>query len=170
MKRLSDAINLGTAIGATVLAAGLTGYFHGTSVADQSGYSFTRLATVPGPSPGPDMFDLDFEPNAINAAGDVSFVADLQASDTEIGEGVFASRKGKLLQIMGPGQPAPGGGTFISSPETGDYGVTSLNNAGTGAFVYFLEPLDRPNQQVLTPEYIVSRLINRSSPPPSCPA
>ena len=115
MKRLSDAINLGTAIGATVLAAGLIGYLHGTAMADQSGYSFARLATVPGPSPGPDMFDLDFEPYAINAAGNVAFVADLNAGGTDIGEGVFANRKGKLLQIVGPGEPAPGGGTFLSS-------------------------------------------------------
>jgi hypothetical protein len=134
-------IIIATAIGAACLVIGLIGPPPKTGQAEPPAYVFNHLATVPGPGPGTELFDLDFEPHSINAAGNVAFVADLvSASGSDIGEGVFASRSGQLLQIMGPGQPAPGGGTFANF----ELGFIGLNNAGDGAFVYVLEPFD-PN-------------------------
>jgi hypothetical protein len=137
-------------ISATAVAAlfGLMAYSPEAALADPPRYTFTRLATVPGPGPGPETFDLDFEPHSINAAGNVAFAADLKAGNTDIGEGVFASRSGHLLQIMSPGDPAPGGGTFLSSAEFGVLGMTPLSNAGDGAFLYILSSWD-PNTQPL---------------------
>jgi hypothetical protein len=147
--------NMLAAVSAAWLATGLIGHPPGAALADPPGYVFTRLATVPGPGPGTQLFDLDFEPHSINAAGNVAFAADLKSksadgTETGIGEGVFASRSGQLLQIIGPdkgppGGGADGGGTFISMPRAGVFGFTPLNNAGGGAFVYFLEPFDLPN-------------------------
>jgi hypothetical protein len=138
-----------TATGAACLAIGLIGPPPKAALAEPPVYVFTRLATVPGPGPGAELFDLDFEPHSINAAGNVGFAADLKsAGGADIGEGVFASRSGRLLQIMGPGQPAPGGGTFISEPGFGSLGLVPLNNAGTGAFVYVLSAFNPDTQPV----------------------
>jgi len=126
-------------------------YSPGAAQADPNDYTFTRLATVPGPVPGQatETFDLDFEPHAINAAGNVAFAADLKA-DTDIGEGVFASSSGRLLQIMTPGDPAPGDKNlfFLSSSENGVLGMTPLNNPGDGAFLYILNTWDPKTQPI----------------------
>src|SRR5215470_15073564 len=80
-------------VAAVVISFGLLAYSSGTALADPPGYTFTLLATLGGPTPGPDTFDLDFEPHSINAAGNVAFVADLKSPENvDIGEGVFASR------------------------------------------------------------------------------
>src|SRR5215471_4528643 len=82
-----------TAVGAAWLTTGLIGPSLGIEFAEPLVYVFTRVATVPGPGPGTELFDLDFEPHSINAAGNVAFAADLAtAGGTDIGEGVFASR------------------------------------------------------------------------------
>jgi len=107
----------------------------GKAAADPGDYNFTVLARIPGPAPGGGRFDLDFEPYAINGNGSAAFVADLKVANQDIGEGVFVSRQGQLLQIARAGQPAPGGGTF----DGGALGHTPLNDAGSGAFVYILE-------------------------------
>src|SRR5215471_2036854 len=135
--------------GAALLSFGLMVYSPGAAQADPNDYTFTRLATVPGPVPGQatQTFDLDFEPHAINAAGNVAFAADLKA-DTDIGEGVFASSSGRLLQTMTPGDPAPGGENFLSSSETGVLGMTPLNNFDDGAFVYILNTWDPKTQPI----------------------
>jgi hypothetical protein len=118
--------------------------------ADPGSYVFTELARTDGKAPGSGSlkFDIDFEPWAINASGNVAFVADLQSGGTDIGEGIFASRQGQLIRIARPGQPAPGGGTFASTPGCCGDGHTPLNNAGDGAFIYTLEPVD-PNNVVV---------------------
>jgi hypothetical protein len=140
---------ISAAAGAALLSFGLIAYSPGAAQADPNDYTFTRLATVPGPVPGQttEMFDLDFEPHSINAAGNVAFAADLKASGTDIGEGVFAIRSGQLLQIMRPGEAAPGGGTFLSTEESGVLGMTPLNNPGDGAFLYILNTWD-PNTPI----------------------
>jgi hypothetical protein len=138
---------ISAAAGAALLSFGLMAYSPGAAQADPNDYTFTRLATVPGPVPGQatETFDLDFEPHVINAAGNVAFAADLMKADTDIGEGVFASSSGRLLQIMTPGDPAPGGKNFLSSSEFGVLGMTPLNNPD-GAFLYILNTWN-PNTQ-----------------------
>src|SRR6516162_4446398 len=131
-----------TAAGAALLAFGLIASAPRADYAIPEGYTFTRLAIVPGPGPGTESFVDDFEPHAINAAGNVAFAADLMGGGSNIGEGVFASRAGKLLQIMSPGDPAPGGHNFSSSEESGVLGMTPLNNPGAGAFAYILDTWD----------------------------
>ena len=142
---------ISAAAGAILLAFGLMAYLPEAAQADPNDYTFTRLATVPGSVPGQatETFDLDFEPHAINAAGNVAFAADLKA-DTDIGEGVFASSFGRLLQIMTPGDPAPGDKNlfFLSSPENGVLGMTPLNNPGDGAFLYILNTWDPKTQPI----------------------
>jgi hypothetical protein len=131
-----------TAAGAALLAFGLIASAPRAAHAGAEGYTLTRLAIVPGPGPGTESFVDDFEPHAINAAGNVAFAADLMGGGSNIGEGVFASRAGKLLQIMSPGDPAPGGHNFSSSEESGVLGMTPLNNPGAGAFAYILDTWD----------------------------
>jgi hypothetical protein len=113
------------------------------ALADPRSYVFTELARTEGPAPGSGSlkFDIDFEPWSINDSGNVAFVADLKSAGTDIGEGVFASRQGQLLRIAKPGQSAPGGGKFASTPGCCGDGHTPLNNAGDGAFIYTLEPV-----------------------------
>ncbi len=120
-----------TAIGVTLMAAGLNGTIPGEALADGSGYTFKQLATIPGAAPGGGGFINDFEPYAINAGGNAAFVADVDTG----GEGIFVSRRGNVSQIARAGQPAPGGSTF----EVGALGHTPLNNAGDGAFIYILD-------------------------------
>jgi len=112
------------------------------ALADPGSYVFTRLAVIPGPAPGGGTFDIDFEPWAINDSGNVAFVADLKSAGTDIGEGVFASRQGQLVQIARAGQSAPGGGTFTSIAGCCALGHIPLTNAGDGAFVYSRKPFD----------------------------
>ena len=127
--------NIVAAVGVALMAAGLTGTIPGEALADGSGYTFKKLATIPGPAPGGGMFTFDFEPYAINAGGNVAFVADLDAGSGDIGEGVFVSRQGRISQIARVGLPAPGGGMF----EIGALGHAALNNAGDGAFAFILD-------------------------------
>jgi len=117
----------------------------GKAAADPGDYNFTVLARIPGPAPGGGRFDLDFEPYTINGNGSAAFVADLKVANQDIGEGVFVSRQGQLLQIARAGQPAPGGGTF----DGGALGHTPLNDAGSGAFVYILEVEPPPPQTLI---------------------
>jgi hypothetical protein len=125
------------AVGVALLTAGLTGGVTGGALADGSGFSFKKLATIPGRAPGGGTFINDFEPYAINAGGNAAFVADLaDANGNFIGEGVFVSRWGQPSAIALPGQAAPGGGKL----DGGALGHTPLNNAGRGAFVYILDP------------------------------
>jgi len=131
-------------VGAAVAAVWLIGSLPGGGMADPSNYKFTRLATLGEPNPGTEQFS-DFQPQAIDLAGNVAFVADLkQPGGDDIGEGVFASRSGQLLQIMEPGQLAPGSpgeSTFLSLPEAGVLGLT-LSDSGDGAFAALLTPFD----------------------------
>ena len=130
------------AVGIAVMAGGLMGTIPGEARADGSGYTFKQLATIPGAAPGASGFALDFEPYAINAGGNVAFVADLADADGNplFEEGVFVGRPGHLSAVALPGQAAPGGGTFDGSA----LGHTALNNAGDGAFVFTLDPFETP--------------------------
>ena len=129
-------------VGVALLVTGLLSYLPGKALADPGSYIFTVLAHLSGPAPGGGTFDIDFEPWSVNDSSNVAFVADLKSAGTDIGEGVFASRQGQLVQIMRAGQSAPGGGTFTSVAGCCALGHTPLNSAGDGAFAYSLEPLD----------------------------
>src|SRR6266480_6273175 len=117
------------------MATGLTETVSDEALADPSGYEFKILARIPGPAPGGGMFTSDFEPYAINASGSIAFVADLGTG----GEGVFAGRTNQISAIARPGQTV--GGVLLDDFALGH---TALNNAGSGAFVYSLNPFTTP--------------------------
>jgi hypothetical protein len=118
-----------------LMATGLTETVSGEALADPSGYEFKILARIPGPAPGGGMFTNDFEPYAINASGSIAFVADLDTG----GEGVFAGPQSQISAIARPGQTV--GGVLLDDFALGH---TALNNAGSGAFVYILNPFTTP--------------------------
>ena len=73
--------NILATVGIAVMACGLMGTIPDEARADGSGYTFKQLATIPGAAPGGSAFTNDFEPYAINAGGNVAFVADLNDTD-----------------------------------------------------------------------------------------
>ncbi len=102
-----------------------------------SGFNLTVLATIPGPAPGGGQFTFDFEPWDMNNRGELSFCADL----TTGGEGVFTgTAKGPLLNIIRPGDPAPGGGTF----NAGCWADAGINDGGDVAVAFQLAPPTLP--------------------------
>ncbi len=81
---------------------------------------------IPGPTiPSP------YAPS-VNAAGQIVFGAGLSSPNGL--PGVFLFSAGSLSRIAGPGDPAPGGGTFVS-PHFG-----SLNDLGEVSFATSLNP------------------------------
>lgn len=104
--------------------------------ATAGGYSFTPLATLGTLAPGGGQFIFDFEPWAINDAGQVAFAADYAETALLPTEAVYVWQSGHVAKIVQPGDPAPGGGTF-DGPVLGD---TALNSAGDMAFAYTLSP------------------------------
>jgi len=73
-----------------------------------------------------------FEPPALNDAGDVAFLA-LTRRGREAGEAIYLQRRGRLVKLAGSGDAAPGGGIFLS------FGNPSLNNKGELAFAAIVE-------------------------------
>jgi hypothetical protein len=113
----------------------------GTASAATPGYRFTHVATLGDPAPGGGAFTVDFEPYAINARGELAFVADLKDdAGNDIGEGVFAGQPGQLRAVIRAGQPAPGGGTFAGI----SLGHSVLNDAGDLAVDFMLAPAFTP--------------------------
>jgi hypothetical protein len=49
----------------------------GPASAASAGYRFTSIASLGDPAPGGGVFTFDFEPSAVNNAGEVAFTADL---------------------------------------------------------------------------------------------
>ncbi len=112
----------------------------GASVANDARYRFTVVATVGAAAPGGGNFTYDFEPSAINSAGDVAFTADVTdtSGQNDIGEGTFLERGGSLTQITRVGLPAPGASTF----GVGELGRLGLNDAGDAAVPFTLDGWD----------------------------
>ena len=93
-------------------------------------------------APGGGTYSLGFPDPAygpsLNSAGSVAFAADLSTG----GRAVFVSSNGAASRIAGPGDAAPGGGSFVSadSPrvnalgQVAFFGQTSVG--GFGAFVF----------------------------------
>src|SRR5690348_8105948 len=82
-----------------------------------TGYSFTPVAAVGNPAPGPEgrTFTFDFELGGLNNKGQVVFAADLNQGGgmgEDDGEGIFLGGTGGLAQVIRFGEAAPGGGTF----------------------------------------------------------
>ena len=124
-----------------------------------SGYNFTPVAILGNPAPGLQggTFADDFEAGGLNNSGQVAFVADLAASQgNKIGEGVFLGGQGGLSQVIRAGEPAPGGGTFLSSEELGAFSPIAINNSGAVAFAFLLDPF--------TPPYGNNAGVYRSNP------
>jgi hypothetical protein len=104
-----------------------------------SGFSFTPVAILGHPAPGPEggHFVFDFEAGGLNNQGQVVFTADLDTG----GEGIFLGPQGGLSQIIRAGESAPGGGTFGG---IGSLSPDAINDRGDVAFGFGLEPLSLP--------------------------
>ena len=73
----------------------------------------------------------------INPAGDIVFLADLSAAGDLSEVAVFLFTRGKMVVIAKPGDPMPGGGTFMTA---GAYSHNAyMNNQGEIAFVGTLQ-------------------------------
>ena len=113
--------------------------------ADNTAYSFKKVAELGGQAPNGGVHINDFEPGALNNRGDVIYGTDLGTSSdsaTFFGEGVFLRRAGyksELELARGTGN-ASGGGVF-------DFlllGQTQVNDWGDAAFAFTLTPFGSP--------------------------
>jgi hypothetical protein len=124
-------------------AAGLTGLLCTNVQADHASYSFKQIAELGDSAPAGGFHINDFEPGAINNAGDVIYGTDLGTLNdpaTFFGEGVFLQQDGEVSELARGTGSAPGGGTF-------DFlllGQTALNDRGNGAFAFTLSPFSFP--------------------------
>ena len=105
--------------------------------AHPKGYTFTPLAFLGDPTSGGDTFLDVFDSNRINNRGDVLFGANVTADEEQC---LFLLRKGEIVQMAHPGEPAPGGGVF----DGGFLSPTTLNNKGDAGFVFVLDPFTLP--------------------------
>jgi hypothetical protein len=111
-----------------------------------TGYSFTPVAAVGNPAPGPEggTFTFDFELGGLNNRSQVVFAADLNQGGglgEDDGEGIFLGGKGGLSQVIRFGEAAPGGGTFGGF---GSFSPSTINDSGDAAFAFGLNPLSFP--------------------------
>ena len=136
MKR-STAWQSGVAVlGVVLLVAAMNSPLPG-AWAGSKGYVFTPLAFLGDPTPGGDTYLDVFESNFINNRGDVLFQTNVTAN---VEQALFLMRKGETSQLVRFGEPAPGGGTFVS----GVLSPTTLNDKGDAAFVFLLDPFTFP--------------------------
>jgi hypothetical protein len=101
----------------------------------------TSIARDGDAAPGGGNYSLGFPDPAfgpeINDAGSVAFAADLSTG----GRGVFLSTGDAVSRIAGPGDAAPGGGSFVScdSPRINSLGqVAFFGQTSTGRFGAFV--------------------------------
>ena len=128
-----------------------------------SGFSFVPVAFLGDPVPGLQggTFADDFEAGGLNNRGQVAFVADLANGQGEhIGEGVFLGESnGSPSKVVLPGEPASGGGIFLSQEGTGGFSPIAINGSGDVAFGFLLDPFSSPPET--TPGSIAT------APPPA---
>jgi hypothetical protein len=117
-----------------LLAVAVQGVLSCPAFAKSPRYSIVPVALLGGNAPGGGKFDFDFEPTAINNAGDAIFAADVSLG----GEGMFALRHGALSRLAFDG-PAPGGGNFGGAALGG-----SINESGYAAFAFSRDPFSFP--------------------------
>src|SRR5207244_10846218 len=81
-----------------LVTVAVTGILRTPLLADHISYSFTKVATLGDPAPGPEggMHVGDFEPDNINDEGEVAFVSDLSTGN----EGVFVGKPGHVKQLV----------------------------------------------------------------------
>jgi len=97
---------------------------------------FETIAALGDPAPGGGTFTKDFEPWSLNRRGDVAFVAETSAGNSE---GVFLLSKTRglvALPFARVSQLAQSGGTL----DGGVLGYASINDVGDVAFVFGLKP------------------------------
>ena len=138
MKRTTRPFAIGIAL---LLASGLGGISLRDAQAKPSGYTFSLIATLGDPLPGPQggTFVNDFEPGGLNSNGDVAFGADANTG----GEGVFLrphNGHGQITELGRTGDAAPGGGTF----EFSFLGPVGLNDQGDMVFDFLLKDFTLP--------------------------
>lgn len=121
------------AAGAVAFSAQLTGgkAASGVFVAQQGKLAAAALSGAAAPDE-PQATLADFEPPALNDAGDVVFLAATRRG-REAGEAIYLWRKGRLSKLVASGDRAPGGGNFTS------FGNPALNNKGEVAFGAVIE-------------------------------
>jgi hypothetical protein len=107
-----------------------------------SAAQLTSIAREGDAAPGGGNYSLGFPDPAfgpaINNAGSVAFASDLSTG----GRGVFVSSAGTVSRIAGPGDVAPGGGSFVicDSPRINSLGQVAFfgqtSDGSFGAFVF----------------------------------
>lgn len=113
---------------AVVFAAGLTGGKATSGVFMAQNGRLTAVALSGAAAPEITGGTLaDFEPAAINDAGDVAFLASVRHG-RESGEAIYLWHRGELAKIAGTGDAVPGGGLFSG------FGNPALNKQGEVAF------------------------------------
>jgi hypothetical protein len=110
--------------------------------------TLTALANDGDAAPGGGAFSLPFVTDAtlgpvINSGGTVAFATALSGIPDQIfnAHGIFVFRNGTLTRIVGPGDPSPDGGTFLSadSPSinaSGQVVFMAQTTASFGAFLF----------------------------------
>ncbi len=133
------------------------------------GYNFRIVAKLGDPAPGGGTHEGDFEPQAINENGDVSFASDL----SQEGEGLFLSRHGVNTEIIRTGLPAPGTSTTFG--PGGILGESGINNSGDMAFAFMLDypsPFPLPRGKIAgvwrydASHSAVTKLLGQGGPAP----
>ncbi len=137
MKRNTSWTSLVAVVGIALLAV-VVGGPSPNALADPQGFAFTPLVFLGDPAPGGGTFFGVFDSNMINNRGDVLFGSNLTS---EADFGVFLLRKGVISEIARTGEPAPGGGVFVSP---GDLAPLSLNDEGDAGFAFLLSPFTFP--------------------------
>jgi hypothetical protein len=118
------------AAGAVAFTAQLTGGRATSGVLLAQNGKLTTIAASGTAAAGGTL--VEFQPPAINDAGDVAFLAALKRG-REAGEAILVAHAGQLTKRAASGDPAPGGGIFAS------FGNPALNNKGELAFGAVLE-------------------------------
>src|SRR5262245_2488255 len=137
MKRSTIWQSGATVLGIVFLVTVVCGISHDAQARPQ-GFVLRPLAFLGDPAPGGGTFFGVFESNMINNRGDVLFGGNLTTEDEA---GVFLLRKGTASRLARTGQPAPGGGDFVSP---GFLSPLSLNDNGDASFVFLLDPFSFP--------------------------
>lgn len=107
--------------------------------------ALTALALPGQAAPGAAIFGNAGVRAGIADNGDVAFTAELPADGGGVGAGVFLLSQGRITPVARPGDPEPGGGTFVraSHPSVNDHGMVAFqadvsrgSQSATGIYVW----------------------------------
>ncbi len=100
-----------------------------------AGFTYKELARLDTKAPGGGMLVNDFEPGRVSGQGEVAFVVDYDASNSE---GLYLASNGALIPIEEPGKPvgpAAPDWTFVANGTIGQIlSPVGMNAAGDVSF------------------------------------